>query len=173
MVFLGDQFWVPYYSLSTYINDLPHSSNLLSFFLFADDTNIYFGFDDLARLAKKVNEELSKIKFWLDYNKLALNIDKTNLVFFHSPRKKLPDLLDLRFGKRSIKRTKYVKFMGVLVDEHSPGNITLANFVKNYPEQMDFCSNLDIFFHCLLLSVLQFTFFIFSQLWPFRLGSYP
>ena len=70
------------------------------------------------RLTKKVNKELSKVKSWLDCNKLALNIDKTNFVFFHSSRKKLPDLLNLRFGKRSIKRTKYVKFSGVLVDEH-------------------------------------------------------
>ncbi len=41
-----------------YINDLPNSSNLLSFFLFADDTNIYFESDDLTRLTKTVNKEL-------------------------------------------------------------------------------------------------------------------
>ena len=54
----------------------------------------------------------------MDCNKLALNIDKTNFVLFHSPKKKLPDLIPLKFGKKIIKRTKYVKFLGVLVDEH-------------------------------------------------------
>ena len=90
----------------------------MTFFLFADDTNIYFESDDLTRLTKKINKELNKVKSWLDCNKLALNIDKTNFVLFHSPRKQLPDLINLKFGKKSIKRVKYVKFLGVLVDEH-------------------------------------------------------
>ena len=70
-----------------YINDLPNSSKILTFFLFADDTNIYFESDDLKRLTKKIKKELNKVKSWLDCNKLALNIDKTNFVLFHSPRK--------------------------------------------------------------------------------------
>ena len=90
----------------------------MNFFLFADDTNIYFESDDPTRLSKTVNKELKKVKSWLDCNKLALNIEKTNFVLFHSPRKKLPNLMNLKFGKSSIKKTKYVKFLGVLVDEH-------------------------------------------------------
>ena len=35
-----------------YINDLPKSSNKLSFYLFADDTNIYFESDNLNHLEK-------------------------------------------------------------------------------------------------------------------------
>ena len=101
-----------------YINDLPNSSKILTFFLFADDTNIYFESDGLTRLTKKINKELNKVKSWLDCNKLALNIDKTNFVLFHSPRKQLPDTINLKFGKKSIKKVKYVKFLGVLVDEH-------------------------------------------------------
>ena len=101
-----------------YINDLPNSSNILTFFLFADDTNIYFESHDLTSLTKKVNKELNKVTSWLDRNKLALNINKTNFVLFHSPRKQLPDLINLKFGKKGIKRVKYVKFLGVLVDEH-------------------------------------------------------
>ena len=100
------------------INDLPNSSKLLNFFLFADDTNIYCESDDPTRLSQTVNKELKKVKSWLDCNKLALNIEKTNFVLFHSPRKKLPNLMNLKSGKSSIKKTKYVKFLGVLVDEH-------------------------------------------------------
>ena len=68
-----------------YINDLPNSSKILTFFLFADDTNIYFESDDLTRLTKKINKELNKVKSLLDCNKLALDIDKTNFVIFLSP----------------------------------------------------------------------------------------
>ena len=36
-----------------YINDLPNATKSLSFFLFADDTNIYFESDDIEKLTKK------------------------------------------------------------------------------------------------------------------------
>ena len=101
-----------------YINDLPNSSQFLSFFLFADDTNIYCDSDNLQLLTKKINRELKKVKLWLDSNKLALNIEKTNFVLFHSPRRKLSEFTNLKIGKQFIQKTKYVKFLGVLMDEH-------------------------------------------------------
>ena len=36
-----------------YINDLPNATKSLSFFLFVDDTNIYFESDDIEKLTKK------------------------------------------------------------------------------------------------------------------------
>ena len=72
-----------------YINDLPNSSPKLSFYLFADDTNIYFESDSLQNLEKVVNKELRQVKKWLDANKLALNIEKTNFVIFHSVQNSL------------------------------------------------------------------------------------
>ncbi len=87
-----------------YMNDLPDTTSVLSFFLFADDMNI--------------NKEFSKVKSWLDCSKLALNIDKTTLFLFHSPRQQLPDFTNIRSGKKNVSRSKYVKFPVVLLDEH-------------------------------------------------------
>ena len=50
--------------------------------IFAVNTNRYFESDDPKKLVSKVNKELSKVKSWLDCNKLALNIDKTHFLFF-------------------------------------------------------------------------------------------
>ena len=72
-----------------YINDLPNVSEYLSFFLFADDTNIYFIHHDLIQLQKIMNRELKKVPKWVDANCLSLNIDKTNFVLFHLPQIKL------------------------------------------------------------------------------------
>ena len=69
---------------SIYINDLPNVSKFLLFFLFLDNTNIYFNSHDLTQLQKIMNGELKKVKKWLDANRLALNIDKTNFVVFSS-----------------------------------------------------------------------------------------
>ena len=52
-----------------YINDLPHSSPKLAFYLFADDTNIFCEAENLDMLRKVVNKELKKVKMWLDVNK--------------------------------------------------------------------------------------------------------
>ena len=46
-----------------YINDLPNISEKLKFFLFADDTNIYYESKNLKDLEKTVNEELKKVNF--------------------------------------------------------------------------------------------------------------
>ena len=73
------------FSVLLFINDLPSVSKVLTFYLFADDTNIYFEFDDLVHMQKVVNRELRKVRKWLEANRLALNIDKTNFIIFHSP----------------------------------------------------------------------------------------
>ena len=45
-----------------YINDLPNVSKFLSFYLFADDTNIYFDVSDTIKLQKIMNRELRHVK---------------------------------------------------------------------------------------------------------------
>ena len=67
-----------------FINDLPDVSKHLTFYLFAEDSNIYFESSDLSYIQRIVNRELRKVRKWLEANRLALNIDKTNFVIFHS-----------------------------------------------------------------------------------------
>ena len=57
---------------------------MLTFYLFADDTNIYYESSNTFDLQEKMNTELKKVKKWFDVNKLALNIEKTNFVLFYS-----------------------------------------------------------------------------------------
>ena len=46
------------------INDLPSVSKYLTFYLFADDTNIYFAIEspELSKIEKVVNRELRKVR---------------------------------------------------------------------------------------------------------------
>ena len=66
-----------------YINDLPNISKILNFYLFADDTNIYFDSSSLKDIERTINKELQKLYLWLNVNRLSLNIDKTNFLIFH------------------------------------------------------------------------------------------
>ena len=80
------------------MNDLPNVSKVLQFYLFADDTNIYFDANELSHLQKVVNKELRKVKKWLEANRLALNISKTNYVIFHSNSEKINDFIRIKLG---------------------------------------------------------------------------
>ena len=134
-----------------YINDLPNLSNLLSFFLFADDTNICFETENVTKLQCKVNKELLKVKSWLEVNKLALNIDKTNYVVFHYPRKKLPEHILIKFGKNSVTRSRYVKFLGVLMDEHLSWKFHISEVTKKLSRTSGIFSKIRHLHHYFLL----------------------
>ena len=58
-----------------------------------------------------------EVKEWLEANKLALNIKKTNFVIFHSPAKKLMEPIIVKCGSKKITRANHVKFHGVLLVE--------------------------------------------------------
>ena len=76
-----------------FINDLPKVSKFLNFYLFADDTNIYYESSDLLNIQKIVNRELRKVRKWLEANRLGLNTDKMNFVLFHSSQRNLLNIL--------------------------------------------------------------------------------
>ena len=54
-----------------YIDDLPNTSKLLSFHLFADDTNIYFLSKNLNDLELILNQELHAVAEWMKSNRLS------------------------------------------------------------------------------------------------------
>ena len=76
-----------------YINDFHNSSEKLSFYLFADDTNLLYADKNLKSLEKTVNNELVRVSDWLNANKLTLNAKKSNFVIFHPPLPRLTDIL--------------------------------------------------------------------------------
>ena len=106
-----------------YINDLPNASNVLSFYLFADDTNIYFKSSDIVHLQKVMNRELRKVRKWLDANHLALNTDKTNFFIFHSPHKIILDPVILKIGKKFVMKI-VPNFWVFRLTQVCPGNTT-------------------------------------------------
>ena len=98
-----------------YINDLPNISEKLTFYLFADDTNIYLEHDNLKILERTMNKELEKLHEWLCINRLSLNISKTNFVIFHPINKpKIP--VTILINKAAITEEQYVKYLGILID---------------------------------------------------------
>ena len=104
-----------------YINDLPHSSNALTFRIFADDTNVFASARDLKVLEKIVNAELKKVKIWCDVNRLSINFSKTNFMIIKSQKKK-DDQVNINIESADgtinvLQRKQKIKYLGVLLDE--------------------------------------------------------
>ena len=94
-----------------YVNDLPNASSLLTFHLFADDTNIYYSCKNLDDLELKLNHELKVVAEWMKSNRLALSILKTNFILFHSKKLKRSKLLNLKIDGVNIKQAFTVKYL--------------------------------------------------------------
>ena len=52
----------------------------LNFPVFADDTDIFYSSSCFEELQSTANKELKKVFKWLQANRLALNIDKTQIL---------------------------------------------------------------------------------------------
>ena len=59
-----------------YINDLPKSSTIFNFLMYAEDTTLYCNIDNIDPHNRDsvINFELQNINNWLVANKLALNV---------------------------------------------------------------------------------------------------
>ena len=98
-----------------YINDICNVSNVLEFILFADDTNIFCSGNDIITLRRVVNDELKKLNTWFDFNKLSLNVKKTNYMIFTS--RVVQNELELYINNEKIEKVQSTKFLGVVIDD--------------------------------------------------------
>ena len=99
-----------------YINDIASCSPVLAFYLFADDTTIFFSHKDTKELEKIVNSELVHVTNWLIANKLSLNVGKSNLLLFRHKSDKTKTLKIVINGC-TIDVKEYAKYLGILIDD--------------------------------------------------------
>ena len=113
-----------------YINDLPNVSEVLNFYLFADDTNICYESKTLKDIEKTINEELNKLFIWLNVNRLSLNIDKTKCIIFHPYNKPMKDHITIKINNKVIDQKEYIKYLGVLMDSTLSWKFHISNISK-------------------------------------------
>ena len=65
-----------------YVNDIANVSKLLFPILFADDNNVFLSGKNIDQMTNIMNDELDSIFIWLNYNKLSLNVKKTQFMVF-------------------------------------------------------------------------------------------
>ena len=106
-----------------YINDIHRSSVKLSFYFFADDTNLLYADKNLKSLKKTVKNELLKVSEWLNANKLSLNAKKSNYVIFRPYQRRLGYSVNIKMFGNSTRtftsleykeHVKYLKFYWIV-----------------------------------------------------------
>ena len=97
---------------------MPSTSSLLTFHLFADDTNLYFSSKNLSHLEANLNHELKSVAEWKKCNPLALSISKTNFILFHSSKLKPNQSLRIKIDNALIKQVGSTKYLVLTFDSH-------------------------------------------------------
>jgi exonuclease III len=102
-----------------YINDLPSSSSIIQFVLFADDSNLQISGKDPETLARVLTQELEHVGDWFKANKLLLNVSKTKLIVFRSQKcTKDVDSFPVTMDNEPLTRVNHDTFLGLELDEN-------------------------------------------------------
>ena len=97
-----------------YINDLIANTKA-ELTLFADDTHMYLEAEDMIILENNTQEEINKIKSWMDENKISLNPAKTQLLLIN-PSTKCTGNFKLHIGQNDLEIRNEAKYLGVHID---------------------------------------------------------
>ena len=100
-----------------YVNDISESSDVLSFLLFADDTNLFLNHKDIKTLSDTANQELCKVANWLAANKLSLNVKKIYFVIYKAKNKKMATNITINIGNQSIEQVNNTNFLGLNIEQ--------------------------------------------------------
>ena len=103
-----------------FVNDLNNSNEVLDPVLLADDTNLFVP-TIIRTLFETASQGLTQINDWFLANKLFLNVGKTKYMLFHklTDQKNVPlKLPSLQLNVNIIERENYLKFLGVILDQH-------------------------------------------------------
>ena len=82
-----------------------------------DDTNLFHINKSVKNLNKLVNRDMKQLNNWLSANKISLNLEKSELVIFKSPRKVLSDEIKIKLTEKRLYPSNSVKYLGVRIEK--------------------------------------------------------
>jgi hypothetical protein len=100
-----------------YINDLPRvvdkNTNMI---LFADDTSILITSSNKMDLEETINQTFQNINNWFNSNRLALNLNKTQILKFRTNHFST-DSIQTDYDQKSMTNATEVRFLGLILDD--------------------------------------------------------
>ena len=101
-----------------YIYDLPNSSKLFNFLLYADDTTLFSCLEGIRTNNKEVvvNNELQHVHSWLSANSPTLNVKKTTYMSFLKHKRNEIGEINLRIFNDTIQSVNEFIFLGLYIN---------------------------------------------------------
>ena len=104
-----------------FINDIINATTKFTHIMYADDTTLVSHLENFGatniEIARKINQEISKVNTWLLSNKLVLNVAKSKFMLFFKHPKVVPTLKLLINGNPMEQVTNF-NFMGITIDQN-------------------------------------------------------
>lgn len=100
-----------------YINDIQNAVGC-EIVTYADDTNLLVNANSTEALIHQAKNHFNTIKNWFSKNRMILNMEKTNLIFFKTSHSKIVSPLEFDVGDIKISCSQNTRFLGVFVDEN-------------------------------------------------------
>ena len=100
-----------------YINDLQKAIQHCKVHHFANDTNLFHRSKSVKNLNNLVSRDMKQLNNWLSANKISINVEKTELVTFKSPRKVISDEIKITLSGKRLYLSNPVKCIGVKFDK--------------------------------------------------------
>ena len=72
----------------------------------------------ISKINRSLNKDLKELSFWLNANKIALNVAKTEVILFKTKHKPCNTDLRLKLSRKRLYKTKYLRYLGIKIDEN-------------------------------------------------------
>ena len=73
---------------------------------------------------------MKKLSFWLNVNKIALNVAKAGVILFKTKHKSCDTDLRLKLCRKRLYKTKYLRYLGIKIDENLNWKIHLHDLAS-------------------------------------------
>ena len=117
-----------------FTNDLYLNIEHCSTILFADDTTLYKSHRNTRYLKWCIEEDLKTISDWFKANKLTLNLEKTEYIFFCARPIKVKPTLEI--DNVTLRPVESVKFLGLWLDQNLNWNIHVNKLITRIKRNM-------------------------------------
>ena len=153
-----------------YINDLHSIIKYSTTRHYADDTCLLLNGKSLKQLKKQLNIDLKILTAWLKANKISLNASKTEYLIFRNPKKMLNYDLKLKIDGHRLYPSKYVKYLGLLLDPHLNWNYHIQTLAPKLSRAIGMLAKIRYFVNSDVLRNIYFGIFSSimsygSQIW--------
>ena len=131
--------------------------------MYADDTTLVSFAPNLPALLSDTNYAVSIATDWFQTNQLIVNGSKSNSIFLgsHQKLKNIPEDLTVSLNSTLINRSKLIKLLGMIIDEHLSFSERVSHLTKKVSTKIALLHRLRHFLPTDILNIVYQTVITF------------